>query len=301
MDMSIKTLLIEDDAADRLFIKQVLLENERTSYDIHFCECLSTAMEMLEQNSFDIILLDLILSDSYGIDTFKKVFDKYKGIPIVILSGITDELVALDAVRKGAQDYLMKNEITPILLKRIINYAIERNQLMNKLNQKSITDDLTELYNRRGFLNMAHQHLDLARRIEKKIGLFFIDLDGMKDINDRFGHQEGDRALIYVSTVLKECFRVTDLIGHLHGDEFAVLVYLESINDLKELEERVRDKIQKHNCVSADKYLLSVSIGSIYMDPQEDIDIQRSLDKADQLMYQEKAEKKKLNASKNIE
>jgi len=301
MSKFIKILVIEDDEADRLLVKQVLSENERISYDIHFCECLSTAMEMLAQNGFDMILLDLILSDSYGIRTFEEVFDKYKGIPIVILSGITDEFVALDAVRKGAQDYLMKNEITPTLVKRVINYAIERNQLMNKLNEKSITDDLTELYNRRGFLTMSQQHLDLARRIKKKIGLFFIDLDGMKEINDRFGHQEGDRALIYVSEILKDCFRITDLIGHLHGDEFAVLVYLDGINDLKELEQRVRDKIQKQNHVSADKYLLSVSIGAIYIDPHDDIDIQRSLDKADQLMYLEKAEKKKLKALKNLE
>jgi len=296
----IKILVIEDDAGDRLLIKQVLSETEGTGYDIHFCERLSAGMEMLAQNSFDVILLDLILPDSYGMRTFEQVYEKYSGIPIVILSGLTDELLALDAVRKGAQDYLMKNEIIPALVKRVINYAIERNLLINQLNEKSLTDDLTELYNRRGFLTMSQQHLDMARRIQKKIGLFFIDLDGMKEINDKFGHKEGDRALLYVSAILKECFRVTDLIAHLHGDEFAVLVYVDSNNDLKELEQRIRDRIQKQNQVSPNKYFLSVSMGTIYIDPQEDIDILKSLDNADQLMYVEKLEKK-LNYLQNMD
>ncbi|MDD3364211.1 MAG: response regulator, partial [Syntrophomonas sp.] len=204
MDKSIKILIIEDDAGDRLLLQQVLSETGGVSYKLHIAERLTQAMEMLGQNSCDIILLDLNLPDSSGIRTFEEFFDKHKDIPIVILSGLTDELVALDAVRKGAQDYLMKNEITPALLKRVINYAIERNGLIRKLSEKSMTDDLTGLYNRSGFFTMSQQQLDLAPRIQKKTGLFFMDLDGMKEINDLFGHLEGDRALITLAVILKE-------------------------------------------------------------------------------------------------
>lgn len=299
MDKSIKILIIEDDAGDRLLLQQVLSETGGVSYKLHIAERLTQAMEMLGQNSCDIILLDLNLPDSSGIRTFEEFFDKHKDIPIVILSGLTDELVALDAVRKGAQDYLMKNEITPALLKRVINYAIERNGLIRKLSEKSMTDDLTGLYNRSGFFTMSQQQLDLAPRIQKKTGLFFMDLDGMKEINDLFGHLEGDRALITLAVILKESFRGTDVIGRLGGDEFAVLVFLDSISDLQELEKRVRDKLLEQNNVSAKKYLLSISIGSIYMEPQDTIDIQRALDKADKLMYLEKADKKKLKSEQN--
>ncbi len=292
MNDGIYLLVIEDDEDDIYLLRKVLSDANRADYNLCIVKRLSKALEMLSQKNFDAILLDLGLPDSTGIQTFEKIFDNCGEIPIIILSGLVDEAVALKAVRKGAQDYLMKSEIAPSLLIRVINYSIERNLLQKRLCKMSMTDELTGLYNRRGFLTVAQQNLDLAQRLQRKVGLFLLDLDGMKDINDHLGHIEGDQALMDISSILNASCRETDVIGRWGGDEFVIFALVENNNDLQLLEKRIRDKIVDHNNTAKRKFFLSVSLGTIFIDLDGPIDLQRSLDEADRLMYIEKAGKK---------
>ncbi|MEN6321418.1 MAG: GGDEF domain-containing response regulator [Syntrophaceae bacterium] len=292
MNDEICLLVIEDDSEDIYLIRHTLSDSKEANFNLCICNRLSEALEMLNKKSFDAILLDLGLPDSLGVDTFDQIFNNCGDIPIIILSGLVDEEFAFMAVRKGAQDYLMKNEITPALLKRVINYSIERSLLQNKLFKMSMTDELTGLYNRRGFLTVAQQNLDLAKRLQKKVGLFLLDLDGMKAINDHFGHIEGDRALSDIASILKESCRDADVIGRWGGDEFVIFALVENNNDIQLLDARIRNRTMNHNNIARRKYFLSVSIGTLCIDADGFIDIQRSLDEADRLMYSEKAGKK---------
>ena len=105
----------------------------------------------------------------------------------------------------------------------ILNDITESKQLEERLSAMSITDELTGLFNRRGFFTLSDQQLKIAERTKKNLLLFFVDLDKMKQINDQWGHPEGDKALIKVADILKETFRKSDILGRMGGDEFAVL------------------------------------------------------------------------------
>lgn len=128
-DAPIKILLVEDNPGDFRIIEQMLKESEHTLFKLVRVPKLEEGLERLEESKFDIAILDLNLPDSDGLDTYVKVLSKHPEIPIIILTGLADEEVGIDAVKQGAQDYLVKGEFNGKLLVRSIHYAIERKRL----------------------------------------------------------------------------------------------------------------------------------------------------------------------------
>jgi two-component system, cell cycle response regulator len=156
----------------------------------------------------------------------------------------------------------------------------------------SITDQLTGLYNRRGFMTLAEQQLKISERTKKGLLLLlFADLDKMKSINDNLGHGKGDNALIEVATILKEVFRESDIIARIGGDEFAVLGIAATKNDLETLENRLQHRIDIHNAIENRDYKISLSIGIAYSDPENRYSIDELMSRADTLMYEQKRSK----------
>jgi CheY-like chemotaxis protein len=135
MKTKIKILLIEDNLGDVRLVQESLRETKSTPIEWAFADHLENAFEKIQKTPFDIILLDLSLPDSQGLDTFLKLHNRVPNLPIVILTSTDDELLALEAVQKGAQDYLVKGQTPSDLLMRAIRYAIERHQLKQKLSQ----------------------------------------------------------------------------------------------------------------------------------------------------------------------
>jgi PAS domain S-box-containing protein len=129
----IKVLLIEDNKGDALLIRKMLKEVKKTSFHVKHASKLSQGLEYLQKEDFDIILLDLALPDSQGIDTFNLTNQKAHDLPIIILTGLSDEEFAINAVGEGAQDYLVKADVDSRLLDRSMKYAIERNIIEDKL------------------------------------------------------------------------------------------------------------------------------------------------------------------------
>ncbi len=129
----IKILMIEDMIEDAVIIKEMLKDNSKSSFDLNHVNRLKTGFERLFQESFDVLLLDLNLPDSWGFDTFIRTYDQAQELPIVILSGFDDEEIAVRAVSEGAQDYLIKGEIDGRILARSIYYAIERKKIEKEL------------------------------------------------------------------------------------------------------------------------------------------------------------------------
>ncbi|MEI6065376.1 MAG: GGDEF domain-containing protein, partial [Pseudanabaena sp. ELA748] len=158
--------------------------------------------------------------------------------------------------------------------------------------QIATTDDLTQISNRRGFNSLSVHALNVCRRLNKPASLFFFDLDLFKEINDRYGHGEGDRALIGFSTILKEAFRESDVIARLGGDEFVVLLtntdYAKSELILSRL-----DQIRKaYNETAARGYDILYSVGIVEFDPQKHHTVEDLLEDGDQLMYAQKKSKR---------
>ena len=214
--------------------------------------------------------------------------------------------VALGKVNYGYAISEIPNEkytIHEIYLKILMNslaHALEYSKIENQnekleeknldLSFKSTTDELTGLYNRRGFMNFAQKALDLAAETNKTGAVFFFDMDGLKDINDTWGHKAGDLAIQSTGEVLKEAFHKSDLIGHLSGDEFVVLAMGFSKENLEKFRARIDILFGQKRYEKNMQFNLSASIGVAEYDP-EHTDLQMLLMEADQEMYKEKMKK----------
>ena len=152
----------------------------------------------------------------------------------------------------------------------------------------ALIDELTGLYNRRGFLSYAHHLLALSNRTQRGLLLIYADLDGLKQINDDFGHEGGDKAIMCIAKVLQETFRRSDVIGRVGGDEFAILALEAKAEGLDALRKRLKENLKLAVCNSDSKCKLTLSLGIIYYNPEKPQTIEELLKRADTVMYQEK-------------
>jgi len=224
---------------------------------------------------------------------------RHLGIPI--FDG--DRIVGVTGVGNKEEPYndsdtrqvtLLMNSMWGILKQK--RSEQERERLVAELQALSTKDELTGLYNRRGIFSMVTQQYSIAKRIQKTLMLVFIDLDGMKQINDLYGHQEGDNALIDTANILKNTFRETDIIARIGGDEFAVFGMVIEDKGLNIITSRINEKLEKHigeyAAHSTKPYKLSLSYGVAFADPEKPFSFDSMLSEADQNMYLKKQKKK---------
>lgn len=174
----------------------------------------------------------------------------------------------------------------------VSKHITDRKMIEEDLRTLSLTDELTALYNRRGFLTLAEQQMKIAGRLNKKLLLLFADFDGLKLINDTLGHQEGDKALTETAALLRESFRESDIIARIGGDEFAVLFTENIAGDSEMLASRLQGNINKRNLRADSSYRLSISTGVVHCDPAFPESVEGLLLQADKLMYEKKKLKK---------
>jgi diguanylate cyclase (GGDEF)-like protein len=173
------------------------------------------------------------------------------------------------------------------LLMRAVRCAAKQYMLQAELGSLALTDELTGLYNRRGFMAVAERQLKLGRRSGRGMLLFVLDVDRLKHINDSFGHSEGDRALKRAADVLEETFRDSDVVARLGGDEFAVLAIEASGHSEATIKTRLFECLKS---ISAEQsiYEISLSLGVARFDPSNRTSIGELMVKADQAMYEQK-------------
>jgi diguanylate cyclase (GGDEF)-like protein len=288
-----EVLLIEDNSTYAGLIHEMLAEASLTgsrfpAFRLTRADRLETGLKRLAEGQFDVILLDLTLPDSDEMNTFARVTEQAHDTPVVILTGLSDEGLAMQALQAGAQDYLIKGEIHQHPLPHALCYAIERHRLLRELKAQSLHDPLTGLYNRRGFFALAEQQLRLATRNRQDLLLIFADLDDLKAINDRGGHAAGDQALQEVAQALRATFRESDIVGRLAGDEFAVLAIGAGGHTAKFLAARLFQNLQMRNAQRDSQFPLTLSLGAARYDSAQPVSIDGLLAQADQAMYQAK-------------
>jgi two-component system, cell cycle response regulator len=290
---TIRLLLIENDPGDTRLIKDALTRLKHISVDLVCTNSLPNAFTCLDSRKIDVIISNLDLPDSHGLDTLIKLSERVPEAPIIVLTEDDDEELAVGALQSGAQDYLRKGQINNIsILYRSIRYSIERNRLIQQLRAISVTDELTGLYNRRGFLMLAKKQLELAARMNKTMWLIYMDVDNMKWINDNLGHHEGDTALRNTANILHQTFRESDIIARIGGDEFAVIAFEDTGTGADSMISRISTDMVNFNAEENRAYKLSVCIGAVPCNAQADCDISILLSKADKLMYEQKMAKK---------
>lgn len=235
----------------------------------------------------DVILLDLNLPDSQGYSTFHQVKSAEIPSPVVIVSGNGDIAIALQCVSHGAQDYLVKGTFGEDTIFRSLLFAVERDKARIRLESQALSDELTGLFNRRGFYQAGAQLMNTARRLGAEAFALFVDVDGMKGINDRHGHSWGDKALVALSSVLKRSMRANDIIGRIGGDEFAVLG-LGVAGSAADCMKRIHDELVAFNATRACPFLLGASIGTADMDAYSYKTLEEQIESADKSMYEAK-------------
>jgi diguanylate cyclase (GGDEF)-like protein len=180
-------------------------------------------------------------------------------------------------------------EDTEKKLKKALSELEDYTEILNRI---SITDDLTGLYNRRGFLKLAKQSLSLAKRMGKPGLIFYADLDGLKNINDLHGHEEGDWAIRQTAEILKKTFRKMDIIARMGGDEFIVLAVDATSDLLQTFERRIEEQLDACNAAGRKPYSLSISIGGLPFRAEAGTTIEELVKKADLRLYRRKKHKK---------
>jgi diguanylate cyclase (GGDEF)-like protein/PAS domain S-box-containing protein len=201
---------------------------------------------------------------------------------------VTERRSAQDALRRAYDELELRvRQRTSELQAEIVR----RERAEEELRNIAIRDSLSGLYNRRGFMMMGEQQVEVARRQQKPLMLFMADLDNLKTINDVFGHAEGDRALLKVSEVLGVVFRQSDIVARIGGDEFAVIGLEENDYRESELVERLRKALDDHNRYSGQAYLVQISIGTARLSPDEFKTLEQGMQIADEVLYAQKKNK----------
>jgi diguanylate cyclase (GGDEF)-like protein len=290
-------MLVEDNPGDRRLTELALRDGGREAavgISMHAVESISQGIAYLDEMKGDVdaILLDLDLPDAFGLDGLRAMRGAAAGVPIIVLTGVSDLRIATEALQNGAGDYLEKAEIQPRTLLRAVRYAIERKKSETELVRLARTDSLTGLLNRRAFFEQLEASLIQSRRNGLSCAVIMFDVNRFKEINDVFGHRTGDNVLVEVTRRLSEQLRETDTIARIGGDEFAVLATnLRSEQSALEIAEKITRAVSGITELDDMRLEVSISVG-ISVFPSDDSTADVLVSHADLAMYKSKASKK---------
>ena len=263
-DHPVRVLLVEDDEDDYVLTRELLAEEFGARLTLVWANTRADGLTQLTGGSFDVALLDFNLGSSTGIELLREARARGSRTPVIMLTGQDDRATDMDAMHAGAADYLVKGRATGDMLERAIRYARERHRLLDEISALSLTDELTGLHNRRAFMTMADQRLQLLERDSSTCLLIFADVDGLKAANDNIGHEAGDRLLIDAARALQAAFRRTDLVARMGGDEFVVLADGASEADIKAVVMKLQFQIDLRNSLTeSGAPRLSISTGAL--------------------------------------
>jgi diguanylate cyclase (GGDEF)-like protein len=306
-------ILIVDDTPDNLRLLAKILDSQ--GYIVRKSLNGRMALEGVRRSPPDLILLDINMPEMNGYEVCQqlKASPATADIPIIFISAIDRLENKVQAFELGGVDYITKPFQEQEVLMRVKNQLLiqqqhqqliaqnhrleqevkERLKAEAEVRQLSLTDELTGLYNRRGFFFLAEQQLKIARRTQSSYCVLFADLDGLKKINDTCGHEMGDRTIVDAAQILKQTFRDADIVARLGGDEFAVFMPIFS-DDADDFSLRLQNNIDRFNQQPDRAYLLSISLGVQPGDFNHDFSLEQLVAKADKLMYENKHHKKLL-------
>jgi diguanylate cyclase len=253
-------LLVEDNPADARLVRELLREC-RGGFEVVHAGRLEQALELAAHTPVDVILLDLTLPDSSGLDTVRRACAGAPGLPIVVMTGIEDEEIALRAVSEGAQDYLVKGQIEPPLLQRSLTYALERKAFERQLRHHTLHDAPTGLPNRPLLLERIEAAAQRGRRQGSSFAVLSISLDNHRAINTSYGLALGDRFIQTVVARLGALLQRGDTLARVGPDHFVALVEVDEPAKVLGLAGRIQHELQRRERVDGEELFTTTSIG----------------------------------------
>lgn len=293
---ALSLLLVEDSEADARLLQITLSKSEwGAGLDVVHVTHLADAVEKLGEDDFDIVLLDLGLPDGQGLNNLSAVHEASSDAAIVVMTGLDDDTKAMEALKLGAQEYVIKGMHEGEALSRILRHAVERHRLTMELKRMrereyflATHDPLTELPNRLLFAEQSKQAIAQAHRNKTKLALLFIDLDGFKPVNDTHGHAAGDELLKQVAEVMRQTIREGDTAARVGGDEFTILASpITTRDEPEQLAKRLLSGLETIHQVEGHAVSISASIG-IALYPNHGDEMEALMRVADSAMYRAK-------------
>ncbi|CAD5981316.1 Cyclic di-GMP phosphodiesterase PA4781 [Planktothrix tepida] len=300
-------ILIVDDTPDNLRLLAKILESQ--GYIVRKSLNGRMALQGVQRDPPNLILLDINMPEMNGYEICEKLkaSESTAYIPVIFISALERLEDKVRAFELGGVDYITKPFQEQEVLARVKNQLliqqqhqqlIEQNQRLEQeikdrlkaeaeVRKLSLTDDLTGLYNRRGFFLLAEQQLKIARRTQTPCCVLFADLDGLKKINDTLGHELGDRVIMDAAQILKETFRDADIVARLGGDEFSLFLPGGESHST-DFQARLQANLDCFNLTSNRAYILSISMGVQPCDLNQNYSLEQWISKADKLMYEHK-------------
>ena len=301
MEPAVDILLVEDDPLAAKLVGVILKKGKGLEARTTHVTTMANAKKELAQKDFDVILLDLNLPDSSTEETLNECIELAERHPVIVLTGNDCEEIGVKAVQLGAQDYLIKGEYNDRILIRALRYARERHRMWSTLRRLSVVDELTGLYNRRGFFAVVErQYKEALESPEGRALFFFFDLDEFKEVNDNYGHDQGDAALQSFSDVLKATFDRDDSISRVGGDEFVAFVCNPSHRNADYIVKTFTSALEHFNAEEKLPFEIKSSYGFRMVTSEEEISLDEALSDADAKLYDQKRSKKKRSRTEKV-
>ena len=287
-------LSIEDSDDDFKMIKAGLENNKQI--ELSRTRSIEETVQVLEQGRFDLIFSDFFFRDGNSLDFLRIMETARLEVPVVVITGDGNEMIAAQVIQAGAYDYLSKKQVSDKSLFRVIANTLEKARLKReigdankKMVEMSIKDQLTGLYNSRYFKDALEQDLARAERYKTNLSLCIMDLDHFKNINDTYGHPAGDMVLSEFGKMLKKSVRQSDLLCRYGGEEFAIIFP----NIQREIAwtvcERFREMFaQREFEYKSSHFRITFSAGIASFNSGEEKSAAEFLDMADQALYRAK-------------
>ncbi len=270
----IRVLLIDRDRGEYTLIGQLLSSLGHDAYELTWCWQTEHAIEAIFSDLHDVVLLDYQSDPAAGQAILAKAVQMNCPVPIIVMTAEMDRNVDREAIRSGASDYLLKGRIDSQVLERTLRYAIERKIAEVKLARLAHYDPLTNVPNRILFRDRLSRVLERARRGQQTVALFFIDLDGFKQVNDTLGHEAGDELIRTVAERLSHCMRKSDSVARIGGDEFTVILEdVDTTSDIVNVARKAIDVISRPVMLGGQQVFVGASIGiAVFPEAGEDVD-----------------------------
>lgn len=277
-----KVLIVDDDES-HAELTQERLQKEGLTVD-----CALSAEECLEKvstSTYDVIISDYSMPRISGLDLLDELAKRGVDTPVIMITGFGDEKTVVQAMKKGAYDYVVKEpdlghlDLLPFILKdarskyqlqkenqkllaELVSKSRQLEELNIKLTELSITDELTRIYNYRFFQLMLEKEWDRAERYQRALSCILFDIDNFKRINDLYGHPIGDKILRELADLIRRSIRRSDYLARYGGEEFVILIPDSNLHNSIKIAEKLRKLIEEHPFRHADELLrLTISLG----------------------------------------